>query len=187
MDWDLVRAGVEDILRGLDCGLDDSNFRDTPDRVVRSYMEAFSGMQDTDAQVDDVLRTTFPCNHTQMIVARDLETWGFCPHHLLPVHYKITVGYVPGNGGNVIGVSKLCRLVEILARRPVLQEQIVNDATAALMRLPGCMGAGCIAQGEHGCMRVRGVRQQNAVIVTSSLEGVLFSIPEARAEFMSLR
>jgi GTP cyclohydrolase I len=187
MDEDLVRRGVVDILTGLGVSLSDPNFAGTPGRLVRCYAEAFSGLRDTAAQVDAVLSATFPCTHTQMIVARGIETWGMCPHHLLPVHYDVTVGYVPdGVGAQVLGVSKLCRLVEVLARRPVLQEQIVNDVTAALMSIPGCIGAGCIAHGEHGCMRVRGVRQQNAVIVTSSLQGVLFDKPEARAEFMSL-
>lgn len=187
MNEDLIRRGIVDVLAGLGVDPSDPNFVDTPARVARSYAEIFSGVRNTHEQVEEILSATFPCSHTQMIVARDVEVWGMCPHHLLPVYYHATVGYVPGgDGARVLGVSKLCRLVEVLARRPVLQEQIVNDVTLALMKLGGCIGSGCILRGEHGCMRVRGIRQQNATIVTSSLEGVLFSEAAARAEFMAL-
>ena len=187
MNQDHIRRGVKQLLDGLGINPSDPNFVDTADRVSRYFVEAFSGAADTEAQIDGLLSASFPCHHTQMIVARGVETWGICPHHLLPVHYDVTVAYIPSSeNASVIGVSKLCRLVEILAHRPVLQEQIVNDVTSALMRLPGCLGAGCIARGEHGCMKVRGVKQQNAVIVTSSLKGVFFSEPSARAEFMAL-
>lgn len=187
MNNSLIREGVRSILRGLGTDLSDPNFAETPDRVARFYAEVLAGAQDTDRQIDALLSATFPCNHSQMIVARDVETWGICPHHLLPVRYNVTVGYVPdGKGSRVLGVSKLSRLVDILVKRPVLQEQIVNDITAALSRLPGCSGAGCVMQGEHGCMRVRGIKQQNATILTSSLTGVLLDEPSARAEFMAL-
>ena len=187
MDHPLIQRGVRDILTGLGADPSDPNFSDTPNRVARFYAEVLSGAQDTEGQIDAILSATFPCIHSQMIVARDVETWGICPHHLLPVRYSVTVGYVPnGKDARVLGVSKLSRLVDILVKRPVLQEQIVNDVTAALARLPGCIGTGCVMQGEHGCMRVRGIKQQNATIITSSLTGVLLDEPSARAEFMSL-
>jgi len=109
-----------------------------------------------------------------------------CPHHLLPVHYSISAAYIPTPSGQVLGVSKLCRLVEILARRPVLQEQLMEDITSSLMKLRGCEGAACIGSGIHYCLRMRGVKQSRSVIVTSSLKGAFLDDATARAEFMQL-
>lgn len=185
MDRTLVMRGVALMLEGLDCDLSDPNFADTPERVARAYVdEIFRGVGDVRAEVDKILSTTFPCSHDEMIVAKGIEVYSMCPHHVLPVHYMITVGYIPSE--RVLGISKLARIVKLLAARPVLQEQMVNDVVDALMRVPGCMGAGCIAEGEHYCMRMRGVNQTGSTIVTSSLRGALFSNAAARSEFMSL-
>lgn len=187
MDSDLIRTGVENILRGLGRDLSDPNFRETPDRVVRAYRELFAGLDDYEKQVAETLSKTFPCTHSQMVVIRGIQVFSYCPHHLLPVAYSVTVGYMPGESeGSVVGISKPVRLVEIAARRPVLQETMVNDITEALMRIPGCAGSACVAEGEHSCMRMRGVRQHSTV-VTSSLRGVFLEDPTIRAEFLSLR
>lgn len=185
-DWELVRRGVTMVLQGLRCDLADANFIETPDRVSRAYQEAFSGSHDTEAQVSAILSSTFPCSHDQVVIANDIEVFSYCPHHLLPVRYVVTVGYMPGGAeARVVGLSKLCRLVEVFARRPVLQEQMVNDVAEALMRIPGCIGAGCIAHGEHYCIRMRGVRQ-NAVVTTISLRGMFLSNSALHNEFITL-
>src|SRR5262245_36160223 len=99
MDEAKVRQGVVHLLQGLGINLRDPNFVETPDRVTRSYRELFAGLDDNvDGQVREMLGSTFPCEHQQMIVARDVEVFSMCPHHLLPVHYQITVGYLPGEG-----------------------------------------------------------------------------------------
>lgn len=190
MDWVKVRRGVVQILEGLELNPSDPNFADTPDRVTRSYQEIFVGLNgNVESQILEMLESTFPCDHQQMIVARQVEVFSMCPHHLLPVRYMITVGYLPGSGDNakVLGLSKLCRLTGLLAARPVLQEQMVNDVTDALMRIPGCVGAGCIASGEHYCIRMRGVNQSSSVVITSSLRGDFLEDAMVRQEFMDFR
>jgi GTP cyclohydrolase I len=110
-----------------------------------------------------------------------------CPHHLLPVDYIVTVAYLPSRKkeGKVLGLSKLIRLIQILGRRPVMQEQFVCDVADALMKLRGCMGAACLANGRHYCMIMRGVNQPDSVCTASSLRGSFKKNP-TRAEFLSL-
>jgi GTP cyclohydrolase I len=189
MDWDRVRTGVVDILVGLGCDLSDPNFLGTPDRVVESYKEIFGGLDEVSQKIEDILSSSFPCSHDQLVVARGMEVYGVCPHHLLPVRYSVVAAYLPGSapGGRVVGLSKIYRLVKLLAGRPVLQEQMVNDVAEALMHIPGCQGSGVVAHGEHLCVRMRGVQQVDSVVTTSSLRGVFLSDGDVRAEFMSLR
>lgn len=189
MDWDKVRQGVVLMLQGLDINLADQNFRDTPDRIVRTYQEIFDGLDQADERIDGILAATFPCEHEQMIVIRNVEVFSVCPHHFLPVHYNVTVAYMPGadRSGRVVGISKPVRLVELMARRPVLQEQMVDDIAEALMSIPGCSGSACVAEGEHHCMRMRGVRQSSASVIASSMKGVFITDHAIRSEFMSLR
>ncbi|NIU01117.1 MAG: GTP cyclohydrolase I FolE [Nitrosopumilaceae archaeon] len=185
-----IEKGVELILESLkhELGLDlsDENFNQTPQRIVRTFKEIFSGISNTEQQVKAILETSFPCGYSEMVVMRDIEVFSMCPHHLLPVHYFISVAYIPSPDGRVLGVSKLVRLVEVLARRPVMQEKLVSDIADALMSIPMCVGSGCIATGNHYCMKMRGVRQNSADVVTSVLRGSIFDDPKARAEFMLL-
>jgi GTP cyclohydrolase IA len=186
MDRGLIHDGIVQVLLGLGLDLKDPNFKGTPGRA---YQEIFAGLVgDVDFQVQEILSSTFPCEHQQMIVARQIEVFSMCPHHLLPVRYMITVGYLPGRGSEakVLGISKLARIVELFAARPSLQEQMVNDITDALMKIPGCAGAGCIAHGEHFCMRMRGVKQSQSVVITNSLRGGFLEDEKMRSEFMDL-
>ncbi len=186
---DHIEIGMSYILHGLqeDYGQElDDNFTDTPKRVSKMYNELFSGIKDTDKQIQEILNSSFPANYDQMVLLKNIEVFSICPHHFLPVHYFITVGYIPSENGFVLGISKLARFVEILARRPVLQEQLTEDITRYLSTLKGNKGAGCIVKGVHYCMVMRGVKQTNATTITSSLKGVFFSKPEARQEFLEL-
>lgn len=190
-----VEKGVHYIFKGLrdELGLDltDENFKDTPKRIARAYAEIFSGVKNTQQQVDDILNSAFPAENDQLILVRGIEVFSMCPHHLLPVSYRIHAGYIPSvDEGKVIGISKLSRLAEILSKRPVLQEQLVEDVAKNLMRLPGCLGAACVVEGVHYCMVMRGVNQPHAKTITSSLKGVFLQEsgqgPAARNELMRL-
>ena len=187
---DFVEEGMQLILTGLRdrFGLEigNGNFDGTPERVSRMYDEIFAGLQDTEKQIEGLLSSSFPADYDQMILARDVEAFSMCPHHFLPVHYSISVAYIPSQKGAVLGLSKLIRLVELLARRPVLQEQLTEDITRHLMRLNNCIGAACVVRGIHYCMIMRGVKQSRVATITSSLKGVFFDKPEARQEFMEL-
>jgi GTP cyclohydrolase I len=187
-----VEKGIHYILKGLkdELGLDlsDENLKDTPKRVARLYAEIFSGVKNTKQQIDAILNSAFPCEFDEMIIAKDIEVFSMCPHHLLPVHYVISVAYIPSvKTGKVIGISKLSRLVEILAKRPILQEQLVIDITNALLQLKGCQGAACVADGVHYCMVMRGAKQTQSHTITSSMKGSFFTPKSAaRQEFLQL-
>ena len=172
---DTVEEGMKLILQGLqqryDLDLQDDNFLDTPERVSRMCEELFAGVKDTDKKVSEILKAAFPCSYDQLIVVKDIEAFSVCPHHFLPVHYKIYVSYLPN--GHVVGLSKIARLVTLLARRPVLQEQLTEDISSSLMKIQGCLGAACVVEGLHYCMAMRGVKQSSAKTITSSLKGAL--------------
>jgi GTP cyclohydrolase I len=185
---DPIQRASQDLLMAIsfELGLDlsDENFFDTPERMSRMYREILSGLKDTDKQVEKILNSAFPCNNDQLVLVKDIEAFSMCPHHFLPVHYKIHIAYIPSV--RVVGLSKLARLANILAKRPVLQEQFVEDVSSSLMKIEGCLGAACIAEGAHYCMVMRGVRQSQSRTITSSLKGVFLEDAGARQELMQL-
>lgn len=179
-----VEKGMHFILKGLslEYGLDltSEHFKDTPKRVARAYAEIFEGVKDTEKQVGEILGGAFSSESNEMIISRDIRVISMCPHHFLPVDYTISVAYIPN--GQLLGISKLSRLVLLLARRPVIQEQLVDDITKSLMSI-GCQGAGCVAIGKHYCMIMRGIKQTNASMVTTSLKGI-FLESKVKLEFL---
>ena len=183
-----IEIGVHHIFKGLNrafnLDLSDENFKDTPKRIARAYVEIFAGVENTKERVAEILSTAFPAENTQVVIAKDIHVFSMCPHHLLPVDYKVNVAYLPSKA--VLGISKLSRLVKLLAQRPVLQEQFVTDIVDALMTIDGCIGAACIAQGKHYCMIMRGIQQENSSVVCSALRGSFLSDAAARAELMGL-
>lgn len=160
----------------------DNNFKETPQRVVRSYKELLSGHIDTEKQISNILSKSFDSKYSGMVVCSNIKTFSMCPHHLLPVSYSVNVGYIPDK--KVLGLSKLVRIADILARRLVLQEDYTNDIAEALSKLEP---QGIIIQmyGNHTCLQNRGVKQFPAIITTSVLKG-LFEELEVRNEFMML-
>jgi GTP cyclohydrolase I len=158
---------------------DRQGLRDTPDRVIKSYGELFSGYK-TDP---NALFKTFdePCD--EMVLLKGIEFFSCCEHHMLPFTGTAHVAYIPD--GKVIGLSKLARLVEVFARRLQVQERLTRQITDALTAGLSPLGAACMIEARHHCVCSRGVGKQGSVMVTSSLTGA-FRQPEVRAEFFSL-
>ena len=184
-----IEKGVHFILKGLndEFGLDlkDENFKDTPKRVARAYYEIFEGVKNTKEQVKEILDSSFPSDLNEMIISKNIHVYSMCPHHLLPVEYNISVGYIPH--GKVLGISKLSRLVEVLAKRPVLQETLTHEIVDYLNMSLGVVGAICEVEGVHFCMKMRGIKQQNSKMITSAISGVFKDKNNgARAEFLQL-
>lgn len=176
------------IIMGLhDLGFetDWDNFHDTPKRFARAYCEIFSGCKDTDAQVKHILSTSFPSQGSEnMVVAKDIVCFSACPHHLLPVEYHVCVGYIPKEGGNVLGISKLARLVNVLAKRPALQETFTQEICDALDSV-GALGSIALVEGQHMCMRMRGAKATNTSITTTSVSGYFKDNPSTKQEFLN--
>jgi len=186
-----VEKGIHLILSGLktELGLDlkDDNFKDTPKRVARAYYELFSGVRNTKEQVRDILNSKFPAeNYDEMITLMGIRVYSMCPHHLLPVEYSVDVGYIPKKEtGFVLGISKLGRLVEVLAKRPVLQEVFTKEIGTYLNQIDP-LGVGVRVRGDHFCIKMRGAKLPESSLTTTFMSGAFKENISTRQEFFSL-
>jgi GTP cyclohydrolase I len=189
MPIDLARAeaAVRDLLVAIGENIEREGLRDTPNRVARAWCELVAG---ADVDPASVLSTSFEANgYDEMVVLRGIDFHSLCEHHLLPFVGTATIAYVPGmanEGGRVVGLSKLARLVDVFARRLQIQERMTVDIASALERSLRPLGAAVVIQARHLCMCARGVGKQNATMVTSRLTGVFKSDTAARAELFKL-
>ena len=181
-----VALSTKIILDALaECGGIDTagpNFIDTPARVGRAYLEIFDGIFDSDIKIKAILSAKFPSDSNEMVIVGPISVWSVCPHHLLPVKLRIWVSYIPD--GEVLGLSKLARLAELIAKKPALQEDTTDAIVSALWENLSPGGAACTIEGEHLCMSMRGVKQE-AITKTTALVGKFLSYPEVRAEFLA--
>ncbi len=173
------------IMKELGLDLDNDNFRDTPERVAKSLIQICSGLYDTDNRVAEIMKTRFPSSYDEMIVEKGIDAVGMCPHHFLTIQYDIVVGYIPSSDGYVLGLSKIPRLVVLLAARPILQEELAMDISYEMGRWLSPLGVGVVVDGSHGCMTCRGVKMRDARTITAKMTGVFKDDPVVRREFMS--
>ena len=179
---DQILRGIELILDGLRLDLNDENFRETPQRILRSYHEMFYGLHNDD-EIKKILKTSFPTEYDGMIIEGPIQTYSMCPHHFLPVIYEVYIGYIPRNGG--LGLSKLARLVEHLAKAPKLQEDFTKEIVNVLQTNLNPIGCMVLVEGQHLCMQMRGIKKPGCSTTTSSFTGAFKDAP-VRNEFMSL-
>lgn len=169
------------ILESLGLDINDPNFVDTPKRIAKMYNEIFAGLLPADLNsLEDHLTRTFPSTYTGIIAVKNIIAWGTCPHHFLPVKYHVNVGYIPKT--KVAGLSKIPRVVTLLAARPVMQEQLVDDIVEFLNRKLDPKGLIVEVKGEHHCMIIRGIKQE-ASATTSSVSGLFKTDPELESKF----
>jgi GTP cyclohydrolase I len=162
----------------------DDNFRDTAPRAARALMELVLPVPEIDQAVEDLVARCFTAKYDEMVISKHNVCFGLCPHHLLPVIYRVSVAYLPSD--KVIGISKLSRLVRLLAKRPVLQEQLTQDLADVLHARMGSRGSAAYAEGLHLCMAARGTEAHEARVVTSAVRGVFRDHPATRQEFLDL-
>lgn len=176
MDLSKIENGVELILKGLGCDLADRNFLDTPNRVARFYEEMFNAK--------DTEWATFPEDYTDFILLKGHRMWSLCPHHLIPVRFDVSLAYIPN--GEVLGLSKLARVLDEANSGPLLQEKFTMEVTRRVNQIcNGVKGCAVLVEGQHGCTLIRGVRS-NAEFVTYRLEGVFREQPELEERFFQL-
>jgi GTP cyclohydrolase I len=181
-DQPRIERAVREILEAIGEDPDREGLRDTPARVARAYAEQFAGLRQ---HPEDVLTTTFDIGHDEMVIVRDIEVYGTCEHHLLPFIGVAHIGYVPNKKGQITGLSKLARLVDVYARRPQVQERMTCQVADALADTLEPRGVIVVIEAEHLCMTMRGVRKPGARTVTSAVRGA-FRDNVTRAEAMSL-
>lgn len=161
---------------------DDANFRGTAERVGKAYAEILDGLFDAGFAVEDILSRTFPAKSEEMVMVAPIKVWSLCPHHCLPVEMEIWLAYIPDE--KVLGLSKLARLAELIAKKPALQEDTTVEIARTLQRGLKPKGVACLIRGRHLCMVMRGVRQ-DVWTTTTSLQGAFLKNPETRAEFLA--
>jgi GTP cyclohydrolase I len=182
-DHDKITAGVRLTLEGLGLNPDAANLAGTPARVARMYDEIFAGLLVDPAEVLDVV---FEEGHDEIVLVRDIPFASTCEHHLIPFVGRAHVGYLPNAAGQVTGLSKLARLVDIVAKRPGLQERITATVADTLEKALSPRGVLVIIEAEHYCMTMRGVRKPGAMTITSAVRGRMRTDPRTRAESMAL-
>ncbi len=181
VDLERIRRAVREILAAVGEDPDREGLVETPDRVARMYAEVFAGLH-LDPAV--YLEKTFTQKHDEMVLVKDIEFSSVCEHHLLPFTGKAHIAYLPD--GRVVGLSKLARIVEAVARRPQVQERITEDLADLVMRQLEPRGVGVILEASHSCMTIRGVRKPGAMTITSAMRGLFKTNPMTRNELMAL-
>jgi GTP cyclohydrolase IA len=182
-DLPRIERAVREILLAVGEDPDRDGLKDTPARVARAMAEQFSGLL---LAPQDVLTTVFDADHEEMVLVRDIELYSTCEHHLVPFFGQAHVGYIPNEKGQITGLSKLARLVDVYARRPQVQERMTSQIADALMQILEPRGVIVIIEAEHLCMSMRGVRKPGAKTVTSAVRGSFLSSESTRLEAMSL-
>jgi GTP cyclohydrolase I len=181
VDRERIRAAVREILIAIGENPDREGLRDTPERVARMYAEVFSGLG---ADPAEPLSKKFTEKYDEMVVVRDIGFESFCEHHLLPFIGKAHVGYIPN--GKIVGLSKLARAVEVLSRRPQVQERMTQELADLVMSQLDAQGVAVVLEATHTCMTIRGIRKPTSLCLTSAVRGVFASNQSTRAEMMAL-
>ncbi len=181
IDKDRIRAAARELLLAIGEDPDREGLAETPRRIAESYEEIFGGLS---VDLEELLQVGFEEGHNEMVVLRDVPFFSMCEHHLLPFHGIAHVAYVPR--GRVVGISKLARLVEAIARRPQLQERLTSQIADTLMRALEPDGVAVALEAEHLCMTMRGIKKPGSRMVTSAMRGTFQNQIETRNEFLAL-
>jgi GTP cyclohydrolase I len=181
IDQERIASAVRGIIDGIGEDSGREGLIDTPRRIGEMYAELFSGLQQDPSEV---LAASFDESHKEMVVLKNIPFYSLCEHHFLPFHGQAHVGYVPE--GRIVGVSKLARVVDILARRPQMQERLTSQIADTIMDTLSPDGVAVVIEAEHLCMTMRGVQKPGAVMITSATRGGFRRRSVTRAEFLAL-
>jgi GTP cyclohydrolase I len=178
-----IKEAVIAIIKAIGEDPDREGLRDTPTRVAEMYAELFMGLS---RDPKEELSVSFEEGHREMVIVKDIPFYSMCEHHLLPFYGMAHIGYIPNGVGRVVGASKLARVVEIVAKRPQIQERMTTQIADAISDGIEPDGVAVVVQAEHLCMIMRGIKKPGSAIVTSALRGIFRSRTETRNEFFTL-
>lgn len=182
-DQQRVEEAVALLLEGIGEDLGREGLKETPRRVAQMYGEVLAGMREDPEAVVDV---SFEAGHDEMVMVRDIPLYSICEHHLTPFVGKAHLAYIPSKDGRITGLSKLARVVDVLAKRPQVQERLTTQIADVLERTLTPRGVFVVIEAEHLCMTMRGVKKPGSVTVTSAVRGVFKTDARTRAEAMGL-
>lgn len=178
MDKDKIRTAVTMLLEAIGEDTGREGLVETPDRIARMYEEICGGMNEDAAAV---LAKRFSVASDEMVLEKDITFYSMCEHHMLPFFGKVHIAYIPD--GEVVGISKLARTVEVYARRLQIQEQMTNQIAEAIMENLHPKGVMVLCEAEHMCMTMRGVKKPGAQTVTIAKKGVFAEDERMQEQF----
>lgn len=181
VDQARIQRAVREILAAIGEDPDREGLLETPGRVARMYAEMFSGLHEDPRQH---LKKFFTEKYDEVVLVKDISFNSMCEHHMLPFMGKAHIGYLPN--GKVIGLSKLARVVEVVARRPQVQERMTETIADLLVGELEAKGVAVVVEATHSCMTIRGIRKPGSICVTSAMRGVFRSHLSSRSEIMNL-
>lgn len=180
IDHEKVKEAVKLLLEGIGEDVNREGLLETPDRIARMYEEIYGGLEEDAAEH---LKKRFHVDNNEMVVEKDITFYSTCEHHLLPFYGKAHIAYIPD--GEVVGLSKLARTVEVFARRPQIQEQLTGQIADALMTELHPKGVLVMVEAEHMCMTMRGIKKPGSQTVTVVKRGVFTEEKELTDTFFS--
>lgn len=183
LDKQLIASAIKQILETLGPEVLHEGTAATPERVADMYEEVFAGLGQDPAEQIDVI---FQSDYDEMIIVRDVVLQSFCEHHLVPFTGKAHVAYIPNERGQITGLSKIARVVDVAARRPQVQERLTMQVANALEKKLEPRGVMVVIEAEHLCMTIRGVKKAGALTVTSAVRGMMRDNAATREEAMRL-
>lgn len=176
-----IKEAVSSIIIAIGEDPEREGLLETPRRVAQMYAEFFAGLGQDPAAV---LSTGFEEGHTEIVVLKDISFFSICEHHFLPFYGAAHIGYIPK--GRVVGASKLARALDILARRPQLQERLTRQLVDTIYNTVQPEGVAVVISAEHMCMSLRGVKKPGSKVLTSASRGSFKSLAATRQEFLAL-
>lgn len=183
IDEEKIKKAITMIIEAIGEDPGREGLADTPRRVAEMYSELFAGIGEDPREE---LKVGFEEGHREMVIVRDIPFYSMCEHHLLPFYGVAHVGYIPNKEGRVVGASKLARVVEIVAKRPQLQERLTSSIADDIVEAIKPDGVAVVVQAEHLCMIMRGIKKPGSALVTSALRGTFRSRTATRNEFFCL-
>lgn len=181
IDTDRIEKAVVEILAAVGEDPRREGLKETPRRVARMYCELLSGMH---KDPREHLRSVFAESYDEIVVLRDIPFYSICEHHLMPFIGSAHVAYLPA--GQILGISKLARIVDDFARRLQTQERLTYQIADFIMENLAPQGAAVVLEAAHSCMTIRGIKKPGSVMVTSALRGIFRKDPKSRSELLSL-
>ena len=176
-----IEQGVRLLLDGMGEDHERAGLRETPSRVARMFQEIFAGIDVDAAQVVTVVEGA---DFDEMIMVRDIPLYSICEHHLLPFVGKAHVAYIPNKSQQITGLSKVARVVDVLAKKPQVQERLTTEIAEAIERALSPRGVFVVIEAEHLCMTMRGVKKPGSLTVTSAVRGLFRTDARTRQEAM---
>ena len=181
MDKQKIEKGMKLVLEGI--GIDGwPGVQKTPSRIAEMYEEIFSGMGQNPSRMLTPIKGE---EYDEMVLIKEIPFYSMCEHHLLPFFGQAHIGYLPKKA-EIVGVSKLAMVLEVLAKRPQLQERLTKELVDMIMDELKPIGAMVVIQAEQLCMSMRGVKKPHSKVVTSAVRGAFRTNPKTRTEMLEL-